>query len=658
MQHSRYKLLDKLAVGGMAEVHRAVYSAEEGFEKIVVIKRILPHLTKDENLVNAFIDEARLAALLQHENIVKTFDFGKAGDDYFIAMECLSGKSLRDIMNHGNATGEALRVEDALLIISRVCAGLSYAHQLSDLSGEPLNIIHRDISPANIFITYDGQVKVIDFGIAKAESQNSNTQFGTIKGKFSYMSPEQAFEGSIDHRSDIFALGSVMYELLTRRRLFEGDMYQVLAKLNKMDYIPPDVVAPDLPKSLCGIIEHALERNPVNRYQSCAEIRLDIEDCIFDMKLRTSTFQLERHMKEMFFADMEKESIGLKNLIQGKRPADLARGQAELALESTLVMPMPGPYEATQPLSADDVDEALELEKPVDEPEGASLLNEEFVGEEEAFGRQIELISPTQTAENAPEADFPVDEETVFSFKAPDVGPICFQCGEPVEPGKLLCDSCAAEEMDADEECVTQGEDHTASILETASAHAITAVPEPAADPVAEMKKRICVLGAFASGKTNLVQRFVSNRFIEDYTHLAGVNIDQKKIRFEDRDMNLEIWELPGVDPYHKLNTAYLKRMDALVIVADGNRPATLSTAVELKEQAGAVIGDTPFILVVNKSDQSRQWKIDRKQLSGLRRKGWVVHRASAKSGVGVAKAFMLLAEQLLEQQTEMAAGR
>jgi len=178
----KYLLLDRIAVGGMAELYRARITGEQGFEKLIAIKKLLFHLTEEEELVNAFIEEAKLAALLQHQNIAQIYDFGNMEGDYFIAMELLFGKDLRLTLNKSKEKNLPLDLEYALYISSRICAGLDYAHNMKDLEGRPLNIIHRDISPQNIFITYDGEVKILDFGIAKAGSKNTTTAQGVIKG--------------------------------------------------------------------------------------------------------------------------------------------------------------------------------------------------------------------------------------------------------------------------------------------------------------------------------------------------------------------------------------------------------------------------------------------------------------------------------------------
>ena len=307
----KYQLLQKIAVGGMAELYRAKVTRAHGFEKLVVIKKILPHLTDQGNLVKAFIDEARLAALLQHENIVQIYDFGSIDGEYFIAMEYLSGKDLRKLTDKAKKTAVPLGLENTLYIISHICSGLDYSHNLKDLQGRPLNIIHRDINPQNIFLTYEGQVKIIDFGIAKAASHNSTTHEGLLKGKLAYMSPEQATGKTIDHRSDIFSTGIIFYELLAGRRMFEGETMQVYSQVREARYEPLDKLVPDLPAKLHAVVEGALSKDPDQRYQTCGEMLADLEECIFDLSVQTNGRRFATFVKEFFKEELAVEENAL-----------------------------------------------------------------------------------------------------------------------------------------------------------------------------------------------------------------------------------------------------------------------------------------------------------------------------------------------------------
>ncbi|NNL74791.1 MAG: serine/threonine protein kinase, partial [Desulfobacterales bacterium] len=232
----KYQLLDKIAAGGMAELFRAKLTGAQGFEKLIAIKKILSNLVDEDNLVKSFIDEAKLAALLHHENIVQIYDFGNMDGEFFIAMEYLFGKDLRTITQTASEKDLPISTENVLYIAARICAGLDYSHNLKDLQGKQLNIIHRDINPQNILITYEGQVKIIDFGIAKAASHNTKTRENLIKGKLAYMSPEQAQGQTIDHRSDIFSTGIILYEMLAARRMFQGETLHVLSLVREAQY--------------------------------------------------------------------------------------------------------------------------------------------------------------------------------------------------------------------------------------------------------------------------------------------------------------------------------------------------------------------------------------------------------------------------------------
>ena len=310
-QFGKYQLLDKIAIGGMAELFRAKLTGAQGFEKLIAVKKILPNLSREANLVTAFIDEAKLAALLHHENIIQIYDFGSMDDQYFIAMEYLFGKDLRTITRTAGARDLALGLENILYIVSRICAGLDYSHHLRDLQGKPLNIIHRDINPQNILITYEGQVKIIDFGIAKAASHNTQTRENLIKGKLAYMSPEQANGQKIDHRSDIFSTGIILYELLAARRMFSGETMHVLSLVREAEYDPPEEVIPDLPDKLNAILHRALAKDPDERYQSAGEMLADIEEFMFELSLRPNARSFAGYIKELFEEEYAEEELAL-----------------------------------------------------------------------------------------------------------------------------------------------------------------------------------------------------------------------------------------------------------------------------------------------------------------------------------------------------------
>jgi len=300
VQFGKYILLDRIATGGMAELYRAKITGAKGFEKLITIKKILPHLTNQEALIRSFVDEAKLAAFLQHQNIVQIYDFGSIRGEYFIAMEYLFGKDLKSVIKKSVQISQPISLENALHITARISDGLYYAHNLNDFHGQPLNIIHRDIGPSNIVITYDGQVKIVDFGIAKAAIQNTTTRDGLVKGKVAYMSPEQARGENIDHRSDIFSIGIVLYELVTHKRMFFGDTYQVYSKARKAEFTPPESVNNNLPFDLYEILNKALAREPGQRYQSAEEMATDLNKCISRLSFSPSDRTLFQYMKVLF----------------------------------------------------------------------------------------------------------------------------------------------------------------------------------------------------------------------------------------------------------------------------------------------------------------------------------------------------------------------
>ena len=341
-QFGKYQLLDKIAVGGMAELFRAKLTGAQGFEKLIAIKKILPNLSREENLVTAFIDEAKLAALLHHENIIQIYDFGSMDDQYFIAMEYLFGKDLRTITRTARKKDLALGMENIAYIVSRICAGLDYSHNLKDLQGKPLNIIHRDINPQNILVTYEGQVKIIDFGIAKAASHNTQTRENLIKGKLAYMSPEQANGQNIDHRSDIFSTGIILYELLAARRMFSGETMHVLSLVRDAQYDPPEEVIPDLPSKLNTILRQALAKEPDERYQSAGEMLADIEEFMFELSLRPNARSFAGYVKELFEEEYAEEELALwaKALIYeaGERESEEQPVSKDETYETTVIL--------------------------------------------------------------------------------------------------------------------------------------------------------------------------------------------------------------------------------------------------------------------------------------------------------------------------------
>jgi serine/threonine protein kinase len=294
-----YRLQDKIARGGMAELYLADYVREDGFRRKVAVKRILPHLSENPDFIKMFTREARLAALLQHPNVVQIFDYGKIENAYFIAMEYIAGKNLGEILSTLN---KGLTVDFAVFVIAEICKGLDYSHsKLDDKTREPLRIVHRDISPQNMLISYRGEVKISDFGISKARSEPSLTQAGVIKGKLAYLSPEQALGDAVDHRADIYALGLVFYETLAGKRVyqFDSDMEAIRA-IPRMEIEPLNDLRPDVPEELNRILMKCLEKTKESRYQTASELNADLTAFKKEHKMAFDASDLANFMKTHF----------------------------------------------------------------------------------------------------------------------------------------------------------------------------------------------------------------------------------------------------------------------------------------------------------------------------------------------------------------------
>ena len=296
-----YDLLRRLGSGGMAEVHLARANGIEGFQKLVVLKQILPHLSRDKHFVRMFLEEARVAALLDHPNVVQVFDLGKEEGEYFFTMEFVYGENLQGLLKGLRKVGQPLAFEHVVTIGLGVAAGLHYAHERVGFDGRPLGIVHRDVSPTNVMITYEGGVKVADFGIAKVVTRTDVTRAGTRKGKVPYMSPEQCRAEKIDRRSDVFSLGIVLWEAVTGQRLFEGDNeFGVMNLIVHGQMQRPTAVRPDTPKDLERIIMKALTVARDARYQSARELQIDLEGFARDHKLRATSSALGELMHYLF----------------------------------------------------------------------------------------------------------------------------------------------------------------------------------------------------------------------------------------------------------------------------------------------------------------------------------------------------------------------
>jgi serine/threonine protein kinase len=339
-----YRLLQKIAVGGMAEVFKAKRTGVEGFEKVVAVKRILPHLSDNKEFVDMFIDEAKMVAGLAHPNIVQISDLGKIDKSYYIAMEYVHGRDLRTILRRAKDRGLRLPLDLTVLIVSRVCSALEFAHRKKDERGRPMLIVHRDISPQNILISFEGEVKLTDFGIAKAATKARITDAGALRGKLLYMSPEQAWGKSMDKRSDVFSLGIVFYEMITDQKPFLGSSeMSILEMVRECRVAPPSDVNPRIPERLEKVVMTALERDPDHRYQDAAEMFRDLDRVLHERQAPTAV-ELTRFLELLFDEEERSDARPEDHAADAAPPRALEEEFGDGAGESD-----PGPSRASDP---------------------------------------------------------------------------------------------------------------------------------------------------------------------------------------------------------------------------------------------------------------------------------------------------------------------
>ena len=315
----RYEILAPLGKGGMAEVFLGRATGEGGFERLVAVKRILPDLAETPDFVEMFTDEARISAGLSHGNIGQVHEFGRSDDSYFIAMEYIQGVHLRKIYR---AFGKMKKIPPpglAAYVMANVCAALEHAHTRTDAEGTAQNIVHRDVSPSNVLVTFEGEIKLIDFGIARARQRAHETAAASLKGKFAYMSPEQAFGKDLDHRSDIFGAGILLFELLTRCNPFEDDSdLSTLERVRKAKVIPPRKVVGEVPAELEAVCLKALQRKRGDRYASAGQMQAELET--FHFKAGYGRQQLSRLMQETFAKQRQENRDLLRRHARGTGP--------------------------------------------------------------------------------------------------------------------------------------------------------------------------------------------------------------------------------------------------------------------------------------------------------------------------------------------------
>jgi hypothetical protein len=367
IQFGKYYLLDRVNVGGMAEVFKAKAFGVEGFERLLAVKRILPNIAEDEEFITMFIDEAKIAVQLNHANVCQIFDLGKVEDSYFIALEFVHGKDLRamfDRCKQKPVDGSiAMPVAQACFVVMKACEGLDYAHNKRDGQGREMHLVHRDVSPQNILISYEGEVKLIDFGIAKAAGKMSKTQQGILKGKFGYMSPEQVRGLPLDRRSDIFSLGIVLYELLTGERLFIGESdFSTLEKVRNVEILPPSTYNRRISDELERIVMKALAKDVEDRYQNAIDLHDDLQAYMYSAGEFYSRKDLAGWMKKVWAAEIEAENAKLESYAQlppqqpqNGAPAAAAAGgvaQPERPRRNSIPPPLPPGAGAPQRISA------------------------------------------------------------------------------------------------------------------------------------------------------------------------------------------------------------------------------------------------------------------------------------------------------------------
>jgi serine/threonine protein kinase len=314
-QFGPYLVYERLGVGGMATVHRALERGIEGFERIVALKRLLPHLAADASFIKSFVREAKLASLLNHVNIVQIFKLGRVGTQYFISMEYIDGRDIRRILRHARKASGPPPIHVTVGMLLQLCDALDYAHRKVDDAGHPLRLVHRDVSPSNVLVTSAGQIKVIDFGIAKAQG-HQRTQTGRVKGKLAYMAPEALAGKDLDARSDLFAVGVIAHELLTERPLFATkNEYQTLMKVQRGDILPPSTFNQGCPPELDAIVLRALARDPDERFRHASDLRDALNAIRKQHNLQTTSRDIATWLEWAFSLEVPSGGLAIRHTL-------------------------------------------------------------------------------------------------------------------------------------------------------------------------------------------------------------------------------------------------------------------------------------------------------------------------------------------------------
>jgi eukaryotic-like serine/threonine-protein kinase len=310
-QQQRYRVIERLASGGMAEVFVAESAGIEGFKKKVAIKRVLPHLSEKKRFIAMFLDEARLSAHLSHSNVVQVFDIGVGDNTYFIVMEFVNGADLKQVIKSVVDAGRSFPIEAALFICAKMCEGLAYAHECKGEDGNVLHVVHRDISPPNVLVSEHGEIKIVDFGLAKASTQLEKSEAGIIKGKFSYLAPEAAHGHEVDARADIFAVGIILWELLAGRRLFQGKSdYETVKQVQDAKVPPISQIHPEADAHLESILSRALAQDRDKRYGTARALGNDITRYLYKLGKPVSSFDIAELARGAMKKKSKKEGDG------------------------------------------------------------------------------------------------------------------------------------------------------------------------------------------------------------------------------------------------------------------------------------------------------------------------------------------------------------
>ncbi len=389
----KYELLVSIGAGGMAKVYLARQHGPVSFAKLVVIKTIHAHLERNEQFVKMFLDEARIAAQISHPNVIQVFDLGIENDTYFIVMEYLPGQALSTVINAAEATRRPLAPQICARIMARVAEGLHAAHELKSMTGEALDVVHRDVTPANIIVTYDGRVKVVDFGVAKARGRLSGTRGGQLKGKLSYMSPEQVRNRPIDRRADVYSAGVVLWETLALRRLFgRASIVATIDDIVSKSPKPPSHFRRDTPTALDNVVLRALEKSPAARYQSAKELQIELDQIsagsVSDVDISnwmTATFKKHieartRMIEQVVSSSMDLDPDDMDSLstmlsVELTGPLSLSEPNSDSIADDN---PWDSPVGTDEPLRLDSSDDAPLFVNDADDTLVAAEIGDEF----------------------------------------------------------------------------------------------------------------------------------------------------------------------------------------------------------------------------------------------------------------------------------------